>query len=76
MTYHREARQADPLRFTTQLLGHDAKRLHFMRAMYHAHEGYLIATNELMSLHVALDAARRPDGAGDPGPAVRDPGGP
>jgi acyl-CoA thioester hydrolase len=58
VTYHREARQADPLRFTTQLLGHDAKRLHYIHAMYHAREGYLIATNELMSLHVALETRR------------------
>jgi acyl-CoA thioester hydrolase len=58
VTYHREVREGDPLRFTTQLLAHDAKRLHYIHAMYHASEGYLAATNELMSLHVAL-ATRR-----------------
>jgi acyl-CoA thioester hydrolase len=58
VTYHREVREGDPLRFTTQLLGHDAKRLHYIHAMYHATEGYLVATNELMSLHVAM-ATRR-----------------
>jgi acyl-CoA thioester hydrolase len=58
VTYHREARQDDPLRFTTQLLGHDARRLHYIHAMYHARDGYLIATNELMSLHVALETRR------------------
>jgi acyl-CoA thioester hydrolase len=58
VTYHREVRSGDPLRFTTLLLGHDAKRLHYIHAMYHATEGYLAATNELMSLHVAL-ASRR-----------------
>ena len=58
VTYHREVREADPLRFTTQLLAHDEKRLHYVHAMYHASEGYLAATNELMSLHVAL-ATRR-----------------
>ena len=58
VTYHREAREGDPLRFTTQLLAFDAKRVHYIHAMYHASEGYLTATNELVSLHVAL-ATRR-----------------
>ena len=58
VTYHREVRSGDPLRFTTVLLGHDAKRLHFIHAMYHATEGFLASTNELMSLHVSR-ATRR-----------------
>ena len=58
VTYHREVRSGDPLRFTTHLLGHDAKRLHYIHAMYHATAGYLASTNELMSLHVDL-ATRR-----------------
>lgn len=58
VTYDREVRAGDPLRFTTLLLAHDAKRLHYFHEMYHAREGYLAATNELMSLHVS-DATRR-----------------
>ena len=58
VTYHREVRAGDPLRFTTLLLGHDAKRIHYIHAMYHATDGYLAATNELMSLHVSR-ATRR-----------------
>ncbi|HEX3176966.1 MAG TPA: thioesterase family protein [Methylomirabilota bacterium] len=58
VTYHREVRVADPLRFTTLLLDYDDKRLHYFHAMYHATEGFLAATNELMSLHVSL-ATRR-----------------
>ena len=58
VTYQREVREGDALRFTTHLLGHDAKRLHYIHAMYHATEGYLAATNELMSLHVALSTRR------------------
>ena len=58
VTYHREVGAGDPLRFTTQLLAHDAKRIHYIHAMYHAAEGYLAATNELMSLHVS-EATRR-----------------
>jgi acyl-CoA thioester hydrolase len=58
VTYHREVRLGDPLRFTTVLLGHDAKRVHYIHAMYHATEGYLASTNELMSLHVDLTTRR------------------
>jgi acyl-CoA thioester hydrolase len=58
VTYHREVREGDPLRFTTQLLSHDAKRLHYIHCMFHATDGYLAATNELMSLHVALETRR------------------
>jgi acyl-CoA thioester hydrolase len=58
VTYHREVRRGDPLRFTTVLLGHDVKRIHYIHAMYHAREGYLASTNELMSLHVDLDTRR------------------
>src|SRR5262245_13541769 len=58
VTYQREVCAGDPLRFTTQLLAHDAKRLHYVHAMYHAGEGYLAATNELMSLHVSAETRR------------------
>jgi acyl-CoA thioester hydrolase len=58
VTYHREVRAGDPLRFTSRLLGHDAKRLHYFHEMYHADHGYLAATNELMTLHVST-ATRR-----------------
>ena len=58
VTYHREVRAGDPLRFTTQLLAHDEKRIHYFHAMYHAGEGWLAATNELLSLHVSR-ATRR-----------------
>ena len=58
VTYHREVRAGDPLRFTTRLLAHDDKRIHYIHEMYHATEGYLAATNELMSLHVS-HATRR-----------------
>jgi len=58
VTYHREVREGDSVRVTTRLLGHDAKRLHYFHEMFHAVEGYLAATNELMSLHVS-QATRR-----------------
>lgn len=52
VTYDREVHAGDPLRVTTQVLGHDAKRLHFFHAMYHAEAGWLAATNELMMIHI------------------------
>jgi len=58
VTYHREVRAGDGLRFATRLLGFDAKRIHYFHEMYHAGEGYLAATNELLSLHVS-QATRR-----------------
>jgi acyl-CoA thioester hydrolase len=58
VTYHREVREGDPLRFTTRLLAFDAKRLHYIHEMYHAGSGYLAATNELMSLHVSQTTRR------------------
>ena len=58
VTYHREVREGDPLRFTTRLLDHDAKRIHYFHEMYHEAEGYLAATNELMTLHVSRQTRR------------------
>lgn len=58
VTYHREVREGDPLRFTTQLLAFDAKRMHYIHAMYHRDSGYLAATNELVSLHVSQETRR------------------
>ena len=58
ITYQREVRKHDPLRFTTRLLDFDAKRIHYFHEMYHAGDGYLAATNELMTLHVSSETRR------------------
>ncbi|MGH7300288.1 MAG: thioesterase family protein [Candidatus Rokuibacteriota bacterium] len=58
ITYHREVRAGVPLRFTTVLLAHDDKRIHYVHEMFHATEGYLAATNELLSLHVSGETRR------------------
>ena len=52
VTYQREVLEGDPLRITTQLLDYDHKRAHYFHRMYHAEEGWLAATNELLSLHI------------------------
>ena len=58
VTYAREVGGGDELRFTTRLLDYDAKRIHYFHEMYHAREGYLAATNELLSLHVSQETRR------------------
>ncbi len=58
ITYEREVREGAPLRFSTQLLDYDHQRIHYFHRMFHAGEGYLAATNELISLHVDM-ATRR-----------------
>ena len=59
VTYDREVRGGDRLAFATQLLDHDAKRMHLFTTMRHATEGYVAATNEMMILHID-HATRRP----------------
>ncbi|WP_047866369.1 thioesterase family protein [Rubrobacter aplysinae] len=52
VSYVREAREAEPLHVTTQLLDHDHKRAHLFHSMYHATDRRLLATGEVMMLNV------------------------
>lgn len=61
LVYNREVSTGEPLRFTTQLLGHDHKRLHIFHSMYHGDTGDLLCTNEQMLVHVDMGAARSID---------------
>ncbi|MFP6742314.1 MAG: thioesterase family protein [Alphaproteobacteria bacterium] len=56
--YLREVMTGTPLRFTTRLLGFDEKRFHYFHEMHHETEGFVAATNELMSLHVSRKTRR------------------
>ncbi len=67
-TVIREVSAGAPLRFTTRLIGYDAKRIHYFHQMYHADEGFLASTNELMSLHVSQETRRSAPMA----PAIQD----
>jgi acyl-CoA thioester hydrolase len=58
VTYERELKAGEPLRCTSQLVDHDAKRVQLFHMMYHATEGYLAATNEILSIHVDLGTRR------------------
>ena len=56
--YLGEVLEGDKLRFSTQILNADEKRLHYFHRMYHAEKGYLAATNELMTVHISLETRR------------------
>jgi len=58
INYLREAQLDDPLRFTTQLLGLDDKRLHYFHSMYHEDTGELLCTTEQMLIHVDMAATK------------------
>lgn len=53
-----ELMEGAPLRFTTQLLDYDHKRLHFFHALYHAEEGFLAATNENLGMYIDMETRR------------------
>src|SRR5262245_3093786 len=56
--YLRELHANDPVRVTFQLLGYDAKRVHYFEQLVHATEGFLSATSENLAIHVDM-ASRR-----------------
>lgn len=56
--FEREARLGDQLAVTTQVIGHDAKRLHLYHEMHHAGEGGRAATIELMCMFLDLNVRR------------------
>lgn len=58
LTYERELYENDPLRITSQMLGVDDKRLHWLHRMYHAGTGELAATNELLFLCISRQTRR------------------
>jgi carnitine 3-dehydrogenase len=52
INYYLEVSEGEPLKFTTQILGLDKKRLHFFHQMIHAQSEKLLATTEQMLIHV------------------------
>jgi len=58
VTYDREMKGGAPMRFTTQLLDRDAKRVHMFHEMYHSEEGYLAATNETIVMNIDYTTRR------------------
>ncbi len=58
INFLREARLGDDLEYETLLLGADEKRLRMFHTMLRAATGEVLATNELMLLHVDLALGR------------------
>ena len=58
VTYLRELHEGDAITITTQLLDHDAKRMHFFHFMHHGEQGHLVATSEWINTHVDTKARR------------------
>ena len=58
VNYIREVKEGDEVFVTTQLLGYDEKRFHYFHSMYHAEQGYLAATSELLCLFVDMNQRR------------------
>jgi acyl-CoA thioester hydrolase len=56
--YLRELHAGDPVRVTFQLLDYDSKRLHYFEQLFHATEGWVSATAEILSLHVDMTTKR------------------
>jgi acyl-CoA thioester hydrolase len=58
VTYDRELREGAPLRFVTQLLARDAKKVHLYHEMFHAEQGYLAATCEVVLMNIDYTTRR------------------
>jgi acyl-CoA thioester hydrolase len=54
ITYQRELSVNEEVKVTTQLLGFDAKRIHYFHTMWHAERNVQMATLEQLALHVDL----------------------
>jgi acyl-CoA thioesterase FadM len=58
LCYFKSVRVGERLRYSSQLLGTDAKRMHVFHRMTEAGSGDEVATNELMFLHVDVATER------------------
>lgn len=56
--YLREIFEGTQVKITTQLINHDAKRLHYFHRMVNLDAGYAAATNECIAMHVDLNKRR------------------
>jgi carnitine 3-dehydrogenase len=65
INYYRQASLGERLRFTTQILDLDEKRLHLFHAMYPSDSDERMCTTEQMLLHVDMGASAASPMAGD-----------
>ncbi len=55
VTYRQELVLDAPISFATQLLKVTEKKMQIYHYMYHAEEGFLAATNEILAVHVDME---------------------
>jgi carnitine 3-dehydrogenase / betainyl-CoA thioesterase len=58
LNYYREMKAGEPFLIETQVIGCDEKRMHLFHRMLHGRSKALIATNEIMQLHVDKKAGK------------------
>ena len=58
ISYLREIKEGDRIFVDSQILDHDAKRIHLFQSLIHADDAFVSATGEIMQLHVDM-ATRR-----------------
>jgi carnitine 3-dehydrogenase len=58
VNYYREMKLGETFSIETQVLGCDEKRMHLFHRMYHGKTKELVATNEIMQLHVNQKAGK------------------
>jgi acyl-CoA thioester hydrolase len=63
--YHAELAEGERYRVLARLVGHSAKKLHYLLAMENTDRGVLAATHEELALHVDLAARRSSPLPGD-----------
>lgn len=56
--YIQEVFAGDRLRFTTQLMDYDHKRLHYFHFMYNVDKDYLAAVNECLTMYIDMRTRR------------------
>ena len=58
INYYKEMKVGEPFWIETQVVGCDEKRMHLFHRMYHGKSKELVATNEIMQLHVNQKAGK------------------
>lgn len=58
VSYTREIGRAEPYLITSRILDADHKRIHMFHEMHHAREGWLAASNEVITMHIDMQRRR------------------
>ena len=58
ISYLREIKAGERVVVDSQILDHDLKRLRLFQTLIHAEEGYIVATREMMQLHIDMETRK------------------